>query len=105
MANQQWGAIFIQASAPDGSGVAIGHLWADTNAGQLKKCSSISPITFVPINQAATDGDLASQTVSNNPLLLIDAATATSVQTAITNIVNDLNDLKAKLRTAGVLAT
>lgn len=38
---------FIQATAPNDWRVKIGTLWSDTTANLLKRCSSLSPLTFV----------------------------------------------------------
>ena len=54
--------------------------------------------------QSAAQADLSSQTVSTSVILGITVALGGSTQTAIDNIVNDMNALKAKLRTAGLLA-
>lgn len=60
--------------------------------------------------QAASDADLGAQTSSGDAggaatvSAAADVATKASVDTALANIVADINDLKAKLRTAGVLA-
>jgi hypothetical protein len=56
-------------------------------------------------NPSVTDADLATQTITTASILGITVSTGDSTQTAITNIVNDLNDLKAKLRTIGILGT
>ena len=42
---------------------------------------------------------------STNMDAMAQAAADASLQTAIDNIVADINDLKAKLRTAGILGT
>lgn len=61
------------------------------------------------VKQAAADADLGAQTSSGDAggagtvSAAANVATKTSVDTALANIVADINDLKAKLRTAGVL--
>lgn len=62
------------------------------------------------VKQAATDADLAAQTATSagggvSTISTTAVATTASVDAALAAIVNDLNDLKAKLRTAGVLQT
>lgn len=54
--------------------------------------------------QAASVADLGAQTITAS-ILDSGAATQASTQTALNNIRTDLNDLKAKLRAAGLLAT
>ncbi len=54
--------------------------------------------------QVASDADLGAQTIATVLVVADAVALGASVQTAINNIVADLNDLKSKMRTAGVLA-
>ena len=49
--------------------------------------------------------DQVAQTVANNPLVLLDAATASSVQTALASHEAKINAILAALRTAKVLST
>lgn len=67
----------------------FGQIRSDTEMDAMKK--------------AAVDPDLAAQVVVAVEALTGRVAHWQSTQDAIDNIVADLNDLKAKLRTAGVL--
>lgn len=58
---------------------------------------------YIAMNQSATSADLGTQTITVGPALLTGAADGSTTQTALTNLVTDLNSLKAKLRTAGLL--
>jgi hypothetical protein len=55
---------YRQATAPDNADgrLAVGDLWSDTTASLLKRCSSLSPITFVSVEGGATAHDLFSAT-------------------------------------------
>lgn len=55
--------------------------------------------------QAAADSDVGAQTISTVDVLGNTVALGASTQTAFNNLVADINDLKAKLRAAGLLAT
>ena len=54
---------YRQASAPTASDpLQIGHLWSDTSANLLKRCTSVSPVTFVSIEGGSSAHDLFSST-------------------------------------------
>lgn len=54
---------YRQASAPTASDpLQIGDLWSDTSANLLKRCTSVSPVTFVSIEGGSSAHDLFSST-------------------------------------------
>lgn len=55
--------IFVQALIPTvAQGVEIGDVWSDTTASLLKRCTSISPVTFVSTEGGAAAHDILSAT-------------------------------------------
>lgn len=56
MAVRMYGHLIVQGTAPAESPVMVGTLWADTSAGQLKQCTSVSPYTFVTIGGTGAGG-------------------------------------------------
>lgn len=55
--------------------------------------------------RTVADDDIGAQTVAASPATLALAAVATSTQTAVDALITDINDLKAKMRTAGLMAS
>ena len=54
---------YRQLTAPIGSDpLQVGDLWSDTTADLLKRCTSLSPITFVSVEGGSSDHDLFSAT-------------------------------------------
>ena len=54
---------FRQDTVPGtGDGLVVGDLWSDTTAGLLKRCTSISPVTFVSTEGGSSAHDLGSAT-------------------------------------------
>ena len=64
-----WRTHFIKSAAPT-TGVQVGTLWTDTTNNLLKRCTSISPITFV-----STEGGGFYQTVESGGTPLTQRAT------------------------------
>jgi len=55
--------IYVQALAPVAADpLQVGDLWSDTTANLLKRCSNLSPITFVSTEGGSTAHDLFSAT-------------------------------------------
>jgi len=46
----------IGTSAPSADPVDVGHLWTDTAAPALKRCTSVSPITWVSVESGGGGG-------------------------------------------------
>ena len=44
-----FGRIYIGLDAPDRSPAGVGDLWVDTTASLVKRCTSVSPFTWVSI--------------------------------------------------------
>jgi hypothetical protein len=54
---------YRQASAPTASDpLQVGDLWSDTTANLLKRCTSVSPVTFVSVEGGSSAHDLFSST-------------------------------------------
>jgi hypothetical protein len=54
---------YRQATAPTGADpLQVGDLWSDTAANLLKRCTSVSPITFVSVEGGSAAHDLFSAT-------------------------------------------
>lgn len=56
MPDTVWGQVHIGTTAPADAQVQVGSLWVDTTAALLKRCTSISPITFVSVEGGASYG-------------------------------------------------
>lgn len=54
---------YRQATAPAGADpLQVGDLWSDTTANLLKRCTSVSPVTFVSVEGGSSAHDLFSAT-------------------------------------------
>ena len=51
-----WGQLFIQASIPTGNPCMVGSLWHDSTSSLLKRCTSVSPITFTSVEGGGGGG-------------------------------------------------
>lgn len=105
MAVSAWGQLFIQPALPAEDPVMVGSLWSDTTAFLLKRCTSVSPFTFVsvegggggaPVDAEYIVGALnavltAERLVTDTPTVAWDLATAGQAKAnvpdnAITNL-------------------
>ncbi len=54
---------YRQATAPTASDpLQVGDLWSDTTANLLKRCTAVSPVTFVSVEGGSSAHDLFSAT-------------------------------------------
>ena len=77
---------YRQATAPTASDpLQVGDLWSDTTANLLKRCTSVSPVTFVSVEGGSAAHDLFSSThgdvdeldtPADDDVLTYDAATS-----------------------------
>ena len=81
---------YRQATAPTASDpLQVGDLWSDTTANLLKRCTSVSPVTFVSIEGgssahdvfSATHGDAATDTVTRGDIIIGDSTPELSLLT------------------------
>lgn len=93
--------VYVQATAPGaGDDVEVGDVWSDTTASLLKRCTSVSPITFVSTEGgssahdvfSATHGDAATDTVARGDVVVGDITpelTLLTIGTADTVLKSD----------------
>ena len=63
MALRAWGQLYIQSTPPASGPVVIGSLWLDTSTNLLKRCTSLSPYTFVSVEGSGSGSGIPSDTV------------------------------------------
>lgn len=65
MPDTVWGQLHIGATTPADAQVQVGSLWTDTATPALKRCTSISPITFVSTEGGSAAHNILSATHSD----------------------------------------
>lgn len=93
--NAPSGSVYLYTNTTGGSAGAIFHktTLSDTNTGWVNIKALATTTTNGLVRQAATSADTAT------------APSETYTQAEVQAILTELRDLKAKLRTAGILAT
>ena len=96
--------MFERAATPGTTNIATNRLGLDlsTTPPTVKYYDGAEWQTLMV--RAVVHADLAAPTVTTAEILGVTVGVGTSVQAAVTALTNDLNTLKARLRSAGILA-
>ena len=105
MSDSKWGRVYVQSAAPDGALVALNDVWVDSDSQRFYVCTSVSPVTFTPVNQAETTGAVGELTVGTVDILGNTVSLGASVQTAVNTLQAKIDTILTKLKTSGLMAS